>query len=66
MIFVTVGHQMPFDRLISAVDKWAAERGRDDVFAQIGETELRPRHIRWAAKVDPGEFRERVEAADQR
>ena len=37
MIFVVVGTQMPFDRLIHAVDEWAREVGRDDVFAQIGK-----------------------------
>ena len=42
MIFVTVGAQMPFDRMCKAVDAWAAKRGRSDVFAQIGETEWRP------------------------
>ncbi len=64
MIFVTVGHQMPFDRLVRAVDEWAAAEGRDDVFAQIGETEFRPRHIQHAAKVDPAEFRQRMAEAD--
>ena len=35
MILVTVGSQEPFDRLIIAVDEWAASSGRSDVFAQI-------------------------------
>lgn len=64
MIFVTVGHQMPFDRLVRAVDEWAANAGRDDVFAQIGETDYRPRHIEHAPKIEPAEFRRRMAEAD--
>jgi len=64
VIFVTVGHQMPFDRLVRAVDEWAASTGRDDVFAQIGGAEYRPRHIKHAAKIEPAEFRRRMAEAD--
>ncbi len=63
MIFVTVGHQMPFDRLITAVDQWAAARDRDDVFAQIGDASYTPEHIAWARTLCPAEFRDRVEQA---
>ena len=45
MIFVTVGTQLPFDRLIRAVDCWAAENQETEVFAQIGPTDYRPSHI---------------------
>ncbi len=38
MIFVTVGEQLPFDRLVRAVDEWAAASGKE-VFAQIGNSE---------------------------
>jgi UDP-N-acetylglucosamine transferase subunit ALG13 len=64
VIFVTVGAQMPFERLIAGVDAWAAERGRDDVFAQIGPTEAVPRHIGWTKFLDPPEFRRRVVEAE--
>jgi len=63
LILVTVGAQMPFDRLIRAVDAWAESTGRRDVFAQIGTTGWRPRHIEWAAFLTPADFRARVEAA---
>lgn len=37
MIFVTVGTQLPFDRLVAAVDAWAAGRaGAPEVLAQVG------------------------------
>jgi exopolysaccharide biosynthesis glucuronosyltransferase PssE len=64
MIFVTVGSQMPFDRLIRAVDEWAATRDRSDVFAQIGSTEFRPKTISAKQFMDPMEFRKCVETAD--
>lgn len=63
-IFVTVGAQMSFDRMVRAVDAWAAERGRSDVFAQIGPTDYRPAHIEWVEFIEPDEFRQRVAAAD--
>ena len=58
MIFVTVGAQMPFDRLITAVDQWAARHGRDDVFAQIGQNGAEPKHVEWTHLLDPSEVRE--------
>ena len=63
MIFVTVGAQMPFDRLIKAIDKWALESGRDDVFAQIGETDFRPMNIQWTPFLSTEEFKQRYETA---
>lgn len=47
MIFLTVGTQLPFDRLVRTVDSWAGRCGAD-VFAQIGPGEFVPRHMRWA------------------
>lgn len=64
MIFVTVGAQMPFDRLIRAVDEWAGLRSRSDVFAQIGPSSFRPKHLKASRFVDPLQFREYVESAD--
>ncbi|TVQ58846.1 MAG: glucuronosyltransferase [Phycisphaerales bacterium] len=63
MIFVTVGAQMPFDRMVRAVDEWAAARGRTDVFAQINETDYVPKHIEWTRFIEPEQFRSRVESA---
>ncbi len=45
MIFATVGTQLPFDRLIRALDGWAASNGGVEVFAQIGRGEYEPSHI---------------------
>jgi UDP-N-acetylglucosamine transferase subunit ALG13 len=56
MIFVTVGEQLPFDRLITAVDIWAADSG-EEVFAQIGNSQLKPKNIQYKKHVDPIEFK---------
>jgi UDP-N-acetylglucosamine transferase subunit ALG13 len=64
VIFVTVGTQLTFDRLIEAVDAWAgAEPGRA-VFAQIGPSRLKPRHIEHAQFISPQECRERMLTAE--
>lgn len=56
MIFVTVGSQEPFDRLIGAVDRWAGSRARSDVFAQIANSKLQPGHIKFTQFIGPSEF----------
>ena len=63
MIFVTVGGQLPFDRLVRAVDEWAGARGRTDAFAQIGRGAYRPRHLEWTELLGPAEFAQRARAA---
>lgn len=63
MIFVTVGHELPFDRLIRCVDQWAERCDRSDVFAQIGKAGFRPRRIQSVEFLDPAEFRVRLKAA---
>ncbi|OAB63386.1 hypothetical protein AY599_18775 [Leptolyngbya valderiana BDU 20041] len=64
MIFVTVGAQMAFDRMIRAVDQWAKDAGRTDVFAQIGPAEYLPEHIEHTGFLEPPQFAERARAAD--
>jgi UDP-N-acetylglucosamine transferase subunit ALG13 len=64
MIFVTVGAQMPFDRLVKTVDHWARDRERDDVFAQIGMTDYRPSNIQWTPFLNTDEFKQRYETAN--
>lgn len=63
MIFVTVGTQGQFDRLIRTIDGWAGANGKTDVFAQTGPSDYRSVHIRTERFIDATEFRERVEAA---
>lgn len=64
-VFVTVGAQMPFDRMVRAVDEWAGRRDRGaDVFAQIGDATYEPRHVRFARFLEPPEFKAAYERAD--
>ena len=55
---------MAFDRLVRAVDEWAGFHGRTDVFAQIGQSDYQPKHIKAARFMDPPEFRELVRSAN--
>jgi UDP-N-acetylglucosamine transferase subunit ALG13 len=63
LIFLTVGTQGPFDRMVDVVDDWARRTARSDVFAQVGPTENPPRHIRWVRSLPAAEFTENVERA---
>ncbi|MCP4249427.1 MAG: hypothetical protein GY778_20485 [bacterium] len=63
MIFVTVGAQTPFDRLVQTVDRWAGKGAREHVFAQIGPTAWRPAHIQWTQFILPTEFEPQVRRA---
>lgn len=48
---------MPFDRLVSAMDRWAAaQTGKIDVFAQVGKGGYRPNAMRFAESISPREF----------
>jgi UDP-N-acetylglucosamine transferase subunit ALG13 len=64
MIFVTVGTELPFNRMVRVVDEWAQATGRHDVFAQIGETDWRPTHIDWSKFLQPPEFSLRFAEAE--
>ena len=47
MIFVTVGTQLPFERLVAAVDSWSGTRSpRLDVLAQVGAGHLDYENLR--------------------
>lgn len=63
MIFLTVGTQLPFDRLVRAVDEMAPLLGHR-VFAQIGEgAKYVPRNLEYQATLDPSSFRQMAEGA---
>jgi UDP-N-acetylglucosamine transferase subunit ALG13 len=63
MIFVTVGTDQPFDRMMKVVDTWAAQRGRKDVFAQIGKGGWEPRSIPFVQFLAPSDFKQRFDEA---
>jgi UDP-N-acetylglucosamine transferase subunit ALG13 len=64
VIFVTVGGQLPFDRLVHTVDQWAAQQGRTDVFAQIGKSSRPPKHIEWQRFLSPADFQSKAREAE--
>lgn len=45
MIFITVGTQLAFHRMVSAVDRWAEGRPEVELFAQVGPAREKPRHL---------------------
>jgi UDP-N-acetylglucosamine transferase subunit ALG13 len=59
-----VGTQLPFDRLIRALDDWAGAHAETEVFAQIGRGGREPTCMQWSYDLDPREFRRRLEACD--
>lgn len=63
MIFVTVGTDLPFDRMVRIIDAWAGENRHREVFAQIGEGGWEPEHIRFSHFLQPPEFVECFKAA---
>jgi len=57
MIFLTVGTQFPFERLLRAVDK-AFDSGllNEEVYAQIGESSYVPRNFKAVESLQKAEF----------
>ena len=65
MIFVTIGSMFPFDRLIRAMDAWAAERAPEtELLAQIGACAYEPRNMPWVRRLDQADFARTVARAD--
>lgn len=63
MIFLTVGTQLPFDRLIEAVDRLAPLIKRP-IFAQVGErAEYIPKHFAFERQLDSSEFAKKAHGA---
>ena len=55
MIFVTVGTQLPFPRLVRALDAIAGRHGLE-VEGQLGDTGETPSHIKAHARLSPADF----------
>ena len=62
MIFLTTGTQLPFDRLVQAVDEWAEATKPDcDIFGQVlspTHNPYRPRNFKTKARLSPAEYAE--------
>jgi UDP-N-acetylglucosamine transferase subunit ALG13 len=63
-LFVTVGTQYPFDRLVRTVDEWADGHPQAEIFAQVGPGRYVPRNIRSVRFIDADECVRRAEWAD--
>lgn len=66
MIFLTIGTQEPFDRLVRAMDRWAASHARMPVFGQLGALKPdshRPAHFPFTEFMDAAEYDARLQSA---
>jgi UDP-N-acetylglucosamine transferase subunit ALG13 len=64
MIFVTVGTQLGFDRLVQSIDAWAEINPDTPIFAQIGDGTYIPRHMQWCRSLDNLQFNQQAEACN--
>ena len=64
MIFLTVGTQFPFDRLVKAIDE-AAEDGKitDEIYAQIGASLYKPRNMQYFESLEKQIFDDYIKKA---
>ncbi|MBJ6610048.1 MAG: glycosyl transferase family 28 [Candidatus Thiothrix moscowensis] len=62
MIFVAVGTQFPFDRLIRSVDEWVGQHQMAGI-AQIAGGEYLPQHLRWERFMTTDTFNQHLQAA---
>jgi UDP-N-acetylglucosamine transferase subunit ALG13 len=63
MIFVTVGEQLPFDRLIRAIDEWAGT-SKKEIFAQVGRSGYIPKYISCKNFLTLEEFKDKFMTAE--
>ena len=59
MIFVAVGTQFSFDRLIQYMDTWASKHN-EDVFAQISDGDYIPKHMKWDRYLDGEQYNKHI------
>lgn len=60
MIFTTVGTQLPFHRLIDAIDIWSLEQDVRGCFAQIGNDGNPPQNMQFSNTLDPAQFANQI------
>jgi UDP-N-acetylglucosamine transferase subunit ALG13 len=63
-IFLTVGTQVPFDRLVQAVESWAETQTNLNILAQIGDAMYLPKRFESIKFLEPSQFDERIRWAD--
>lgn len=63
-IFLTIGTQEPFDRLVRAIDDWAGAHPEVRIFGQLGGLAAgshRPAHFLWAEYIDADRYQRLVD-----
>ena len=63
MILLTLGTQLPFDRLVKALDEIAPTLDQP-IFGQIGRSAYRPKFFEWTEAMDPRAFDDKFRSAD--
>ena len=58
MILLTVGTELPFDRLVRAVDNWAQKHTGEDIMGQVGSASYTPRHFQSTEFLSYEEYRD--------
>jgi len=56
VIFVTVGTQLPFERLVRAIDAWAEKHPEQEVVMQSGDSNYLPQHCKAIPFTQPEEW----------
>jgi len=56
MIFLTVGTQLPFDRLVKTIDTFCADHSELELIAQIGNGAYEPQHFKSREQLSIAEF----------
>jgi UDP-N-acetylglucosamine transferase subunit ALG13 len=67
MIFLTVGNELPFPRLVEAVDRWCAVHPEEKVFGQIGPSSsdgVLPANFPWVEFVAPEVYHQKFQEAE--
>jgi UDP-N-acetylglucosamine transferase subunit ALG13 len=63
-LFVTVGTQYPFDRLVRTVDEWADRNPGVEIFAQVGPSRYLPRNMRCQTFISADDCHAQVQSCD--
>lgn len=61
LIFVTTGTQLPFDRLVSEVDKWAGYTKDIQVIAQTAQSDKKFMNIKTVSFLSPNEYSDYIQ-----
>ncbi|MDY0101619.1 MAG: PssE/Cps14G family polysaccharide biosynthesis glycosyltransferase [Lentimicrobium sp.] len=63
-IFIVVGTQEPFDRMIKTIDQWADINDKHTFFAQISKSHYTPKALPFTDFISPEHFDEHFNEAD--